>query len=110
MNICMSEEELVRLAKAIVDEQERRGLALSTKPTRDSRLLSRQDLAAELHVSVATVARWLTEGVPHVLVGSTPRYRLADVEAWLASRSKPAPAPATEGVVELRSRSRKARG
>lgn len=107
MNICLSEEELLHLARAIVDEQERRGLAPSPKPTRDSRLLSRQDLAAELHVSVATVARWLRQGAPHLLVGSTPRYRLAEIEAWLASRPKANASATTEGVVELRSRSRK---
>jgi predicted DNA-binding transcriptional regulator AlpA len=56
-------------------------------PDVDSRLLSRAALAAELGVSVATITRWRAEGLPSIAVGSTPRYRLAAIHAWLDSRT-----------------------
>jgi hypothetical protein len=74
-------------------------------PDTDSRLLSRSGLAAALGVSPATVSRWRVEGLPCIALGTTPRFRLAAVRAWLDSRqtagspardSTPHPAPVVE--------------
>jgi hypothetical protein len=53
-------------------------------------LLTPNQLAAELLLSVATLARWRMEkiGPPFLLVGHRVRYRRPDVEAWLARRSQ----------------------
>ncbi len=59
----------------------------------DSRRLSTKQLAAYLGVRIETVGELVGEGMPHVLVGKRRRFRVTDVEAWLAART---PAPATK--------------
>jgi excisionase family DNA binding protein len=48
-------------------------------------LLTQQQLADELQVSVRTLERWRQEGTGPVFiqVGRSPRYRRADIDAWL---------------------------
>jgi excisionase family DNA binding protein len=48
-------------------------------------LLTQQQLAEELQVSVRTLERWRREGAgpPWVRVGRSPRYRRDDVDHWL---------------------------
>ena len=58
----------------------------------DARLLSTHALAEYLDVSPRTVIRWRESltGPPYVRVGTTIRYRPADIEKWLsASIMKP---------------------
>lgn len=57
------------------------------------RLLSPKQLADYLGVPVRTVYAWNTRGGgPTVIaVGRHRRYRLADVELWLAERERPNP-------------------
>ncbi|MDP9427844.1 MAG: helix-turn-helix domain-containing protein [Actinomycetota bacterium] len=52
-------------------------------------LLSTQNLAAYLQVPIQTIYRWRScgEGPPGIRVGRHIRYRVDDVEAWLASRT-----------------------
>jgi hypothetical protein len=52
-----------------------------------STLLTEDDVATQLHVSVASIRRWRLErrGPPFMKVGSLVRYRLEDMEAWLAA-------------------------
>ena len=49
-------------------------------------VLDRAGLARGLGCSVASIDRLLREGVPHVRLGSDPRFVLADVIRWLQSR------------------------
>lgn len=49
--------------------------------------LTRQRLAGALDVSLATVDKLTREGLPHVTVGDSKRYRLADVHAHLATKA-----------------------
>lgn len=53
----------------------------------DGELLTQQETAALLKVSVSTLKRWRTVGTgPRYLrVGRAVRYRRSDVEAWLRS-------------------------
>jgi hypothetical protein len=51
-------------------------------------LLDRADLAIRLSTSPSSVDRMRREGAPHVIIGSSPRFRLDDVLAWLATRGK----------------------
>ena len=48
-------------------------------------LLTQQQLAEELQVTVRTLERWRREGTgpPWVRVGRSPRYRRQDVDRWL---------------------------
>ena len=50
-------------------------------------LLTEQDVAKQLHVSLACMRRWRLErrGPQFIKVGSLVRYRPEDVESWLAS-------------------------
>ena len=55
-----------------------------------SKLLTRAEAAEFLGVTAGTLAVWLCEGrysLPVVRVGRSVRYRLADLEAWLDSRT-----------------------
>lgn len=51
-------------------------------------LLTRQELAARLKCSVATVDRSVRDGCPHVKLGDDRRFRFRDVVRWLEERSK----------------------
>jgi hypothetical protein len=50
-------------------------------------LLTEEDVAQQLHVSVASVRRWRLEkrGPLFIKVGCLVRYRPEDVESWLAA-------------------------
>jgi excisionase family DNA binding protein len=56
--------------------------------------LSPNDLASWLNLPVQTIYQWRYRGggPPGHAVGRHVRYRLADVEAWLAERADPQPA------------------
>jgi excisionase family DNA binding protein len=79
-------------------------------------VLSLEELAQVLHVSRATVYRWLHRGelpIPVFRVGRTPTVRLADVEAWLGRLAEdatsdthqrqrtPAVSPSRAGVASI---------
>jgi excisionase family DNA binding protein len=58
------------------------------QPTRGhmtDKLLTQQQLADELEVSLRTLERWRQEGTgpTFIRVGRSPRYRRADIDAWL---------------------------
>lgn len=54
------------------------------------RLLDAREVAELLHVPVSWVRESTRSGaMPHVELGRYRRYRLADVEAWLAACTKP---------------------
>jgi excisionase family DNA binding protein len=50
-------------------------------------LFTEEEVAKQLHVSVASIRRWRLErrGPKFVKVGSLVRYRPEDLETWLAS-------------------------
>lgn len=55
----------------------------------DDRLLSRKEAASYLGVSEATLASWAFSGandLPYIKVGRLTKYRLSDLERWLAER------------------------
>ena len=49
------------------------------------KLLTQQQLADELQVSLRPLERWRQEGIgpAFIRVGRSPRYRRADIDAWL---------------------------
>lgn len=70
-------------------------------------LLTEEDVAKQLHVSLASLRRWRIEcrGPQFVKVGSLVRYRPEHLESWLASQptggAKPAnPETRTRGSVK----------
>jgi|GEM_PF-1822317 excisionase family DNA binding protein len=58
--------------------------------------LTERELADLLKVTVGTVRRWRREGTgpPVLWAGGRPRYRRADVDAWLERRDDAEPPPA----------------
>lgn len=51
-------------------------------------LLNIKEIAAALGVSTATVNKWKKgEGLPHIKVGKSVRFREADVRAWLDTKA-----------------------
>ena len=52
-----------------------------------STLLTEEDVAKQLHVSVASLRRWRLEmrGPQFIKVGSLVRYRPEELEAWLTA-------------------------
>jgi hypothetical protein len=70
---------------------------------REERWLSQMELAQHFGCSVRTVLTWQKQGMPHITVGSHPRYRASEVEAWLngrngaAPRKRPAPGHRKDG-------------
>jgi excisionase family DNA binding protein len=50
-------------------------------------LLTEEEVAKRLHVSLASIRRWRVErrGPQFIKVGSLVRYRPEDLESWLAS-------------------------
>jgi excisionase family DNA binding protein len=78
----------VKLELELTDEQllaiaERVAELVSNGP---ERWLTPRELADHLGCSVRTVSNYQRAGMPHQMVGSHPRYRASEVEAWLASR------------------------
>jgi hypothetical protein len=59
------------------------------RPAPPTPLLSRRELAEALRVSSAQIDRLARAGCPVVRIGATPRYDLAAVRAWLATRGCP---------------------
>jgi excisionase family DNA binding protein len=51
-------------------------------------LLTEEEVAKQLHVSVASLRRWRLErrGPQFIKVGSLVRYRPEEIEAWLAAQ------------------------
>jgi excisionase family DNA binding protein len=55
-----------------------------------SRLLTAAEAAEFLGIAIQTLAVWRMNkrcNIPYIKVGQSVRYRLADLEAWLASRT-----------------------
>jgi excisionase family DNA binding protein len=50
-------------------------------------LLNEEEVAKQLHISVASLRRWRLErrGPPFIKVGSLVRYKPEEVEAWLGA-------------------------
>jgi hypothetical protein len=85
---------LLALIRQAAREGTAEALAAHTKPPPSPRLLDRRGLAEELRVSVATVTRLTSEGMPCTHVGDAPRYEFETVKGWLSARG-PKPTTAT---------------
>jgi excisionase family DNA binding protein len=53
-------------------------------------LLTQQQLAEELQITVRTLERWRQEGTgpAFIWVGRSPRYRRSDIDAWLEQQRR----------------------
>ena len=63
--------------------------AVTTKPQREA-LLTRDDAAAYLNVQPGTLRVWACErryALPFIKVGRAVRYRVEDLDAFIASRT-----------------------
>ena len=54
----------------------------------EERLMTERQVAEYLNLSLRTIQRWRAEGTgpPVLYAGNRPRYRKADVDAWLQRR------------------------
>lgn len=60
--------------------------------SRPAPLLTPKALCVQLSICPRTYSRLVRAGMPHVLVLTARRYDLAEVTAWLRTRSAPVPA------------------
>lgn len=60
-------------------------------------LVDRSGLAHALSCSLSTIDRLRSEGCPQVLVGDSPRFRVAAVVQWLEARAAGGPTHAIQG-------------
>lgn len=79
-------------AKSPVPEKQRKAddaRLHSTIAAHDSPLIDEKRLCADLGISSVTATKWRAKaaGPPFIKVGRLVRYRRADVEAWLVSRT-----------------------
>lgn len=49
--------------------------------------LTREALANHLSCDPTTVSKWHAYGLPYHIVGQSKRYRLSEVEEWIAERT-----------------------
>jgi excisionase family DNA binding protein len=66
-------------------------------------LLTEEEVAKRLHVSLASIRRWRVErrGPQFIKVGSLVRYRPEDLESWLASLPTGGSRPAQTETVSV---------
>lgn len=75
-------------------------MARRISPAASDRLLNTAQVAAWLSVSKSTLVRWRQSGegpAVYWLAEGVPRYRAADIEAWLAARTTARHRPARRG-------------
>jgi predicted DNA-binding transcriptional regulator AlpA len=73
------------------DIQDTQNEEASRKPAILAGLLTPEQLAQEMGVTVRTVQRWhfQRQGPPRVVIGRQIYYRIESVKAWLAAREEP---------------------
>ncbi len=95
-----------RVADRVVELLEARGARGGAAPP--DALMQKQDVCQVLGVSPASLDRFCREGMPHVYVGASRRFRRAAVVAWFESRprggARPAPVDVDRASVQLRTR------
>jgi len=66
-------------------------------------LLTEEDVAKQLHVSVASLRRWRLErrGPQFIKVGALVRYRPEELEVWLAAQPTGGANPAPRRQIHL---------
>ena len=65
-------------------------MSIATLPVASSALMTSEEAAAYIGVKPQTISVWRTAGryaLPFVKVGRLVRYRKADLDRWLASRT-----------------------
>ncbi len=70
-----------------------KGVTMQNNHTQPNVLLTPDDTANLMQVSTGTLQVWRStgrHGLPFVKVGNCVRYRLSDIEAWLADRTQSA--------------------
>lgn len=81
--LALSREDLLALVRDAV----RQAIAQLPSPTTTA-LVDRHELARLFDVSPATIARMTSDGMPHLFVGTSPRYAPEEVRAWLSERGR----------------------
>jgi hypothetical protein len=79
-------EALAALLRSIVVEAVQDAVS-ELEPQPRPALLNRQQLGRELGCSAPTITRLMRDGMPHVVLGTVPRYELDAVLRWLRERA-----------------------
>jgi hypothetical protein len=78
----------MRLTIELTDEQlEAIAECVAELVKAEQRWLTQRELADHLGCSVRTISNYHRAGMPHLMLGSHPRYRALDCEEWLTARS-----------------------
>ena len=77
-------KEVIRLTALAVTADLRNDLQAAQHPE----LMNRQQLAEYLGIDGSTVNRFMNKGMPVERLGTTPRFRKADIDRWLKSNER----------------------
>lgn len=80
--VVMTQAEFTELLERAAESGAKRALAAQTQQA--TQLLTRKQCAHALGISVPSLDRHVSRGLPSVAVGSLRRFDLAAVQAWLA--------------------------
>ena len=64
-----------------------RAAEILAERTEPERWLSQKELAAHFGCSVRTILTYQNAGMPHLMIGSHPRFKASECEAWLRARA-----------------------
>ena len=83
--------EIVALSKNDIEELLTRAARTSVSLLRDDlekhrtpELMTKSELANYLRCSVASISRFLKQGIPVEYVGESPRFRKVNIDKWLS--------------------------
>lgn len=70
---------------------------MTATPSRSARLLTTEDVAEQIGVTVRTLKRWRSDGdgPPFMIFGRTVRYHPARVQAWMLANERGTPSRKT---------------
>jgi hypothetical protein len=82
----VQEGPLEQALRRIVREEVERALAGLGRELAPKAYVSSGELMSSLSISRGTLRGMMVEGLPHTRPGKYPRFSVAEVETWLASR------------------------
>lgn len=75
------EDDFKRWLREVIREELQQSPSLSAKPAPEEALLSRQQIAAELGISLVTLTDWMKKGLPYLRLNGRVYFKRSEVIA-----------------------------